>query len=88
MLSASLPVDLTVTYSLDGKVISDGDRTILAGIAFPGLQHNLGLSREKLDIPSCFEVNIDVKDFELGTAVTIAANSLTKGYRPRRSRQP
>ena len=71
--------NVTVT---NGKVVSDGDRTILAGIAFPGLQYDLGLSRDKIDIPSYFEVNADVKDFELGTTVTIAANGLTKDIDP------
>ena len=71
--------NVTVT---NGKVISDGDRTMLAGIAFPGLQHDLGLTRDELDIPSYFEVNADVKDFELGATVTIAANPLTKDIDP------
>ena len=65
--------NVTVT---NGKVISDGDRVMLAGIAFPGLQHDLGLTRDEIDIPSYFEVNADVEDFELGTTVTIAANGL------------
>ena len=60
----------------NGKVVSDGDRVILAGIAFPGLQHDLGLSRDEVDIPDYFEVTADVKDFELGTTVTIATNGL------------
>lgn len=71
--------NVTVT---NGKVISDGDRTMLAGIAFPGLQHDLGLTRDEIDIPSYFEVNADVKDFELGATVTIAANPLTKDIDP------
>ena len=71
--------NVTVT---NGKVISDGDRTMLAGIAFPGLQHDLGLTRDELDIPSYFEVNADVTDFELGATVTIAANPLTKDIDP------
>ena len=71
--------NVTVT---NGKVISDGDRTMLAGIAFPGLQHDLGLTRDELDIPSYFEVNADVKNFELGATVTIAANPLTKDIDP------
>ena len=67
--------NVTVT---NGKVISDGDRVMLAGIAFPGLQHDLGLTRDEIDIPSYFEVNADVENFELGTTVTIAANGLAK----------
>ncbi|WP_407382337.1 hypothetical protein [Ruminococcus sp.] len=66
----------------NGKVISDGDRIILAGIAFPGLQHDLGLTRKEVDIPSSFEVTADVKDFELGTTVTIASNGLANEVNP------
>lgn len=66
----------------NGKVVSDGDRIILAGIAFPGLQHDLGLSRDDVDIPDYFEVSADVKDFELGATVTVAANALGKELDP------
>ncbi len=71
--------DVTVT---NGKVVSDGDRKIVAGIAFPGLQHDLGLSREDINIPGYFEVTADAKDFALGTTVTIATNGLTKDLDP------
>ena len=71
--------DVTVT---NGKVISDGDRIILAGIAFPGLQHDLGLSRDDINIPDYFEVTANAKDFELSTTVTIAANGLAKELDP------
>ncbi|MBQ9679740.1 MAG: hypothetical protein IJV48_03540 [Ruminococcus sp.] len=65
--------DVEVT---NGKVVSDGDRIILAGIAFPGLQHDLGLSRDDVDIPDYFEISAHTEDFELGTTVTIATNGL------------
>lgn len=71
--------DVKVT---NGKVVSDGDRTIVAGIAFPGLQHDLGLSRDDIDIPDYFEVSADAEDFALGTTVTIATNGLTKELDP------
>ncbi len=32
----------------NGKLINDGDRTIVLGLAFPGLQEDLGLQKEKL----------------------------------------
>lgn len=71
--------NVTVT---NGKVVSDGDRKIVAGIAFPGLQHDLGLSRDDIDIPDYFEVSADAEDFALGTTVTIATNGLTKDLDP------
>ena len=39
-----------VTIS-NGKLINDGDRIAVVGIAFPGLQEDLAISKEKLDIP-------------------------------------
>ena len=65
--------DVKVT---NGKVVSDGDRIIVAGIAFPGLQHDLGLSRDTAEIPDYFEITAHTDNFKLGTTVTIAANGL------------
>lgn len=66
----------------NGKVVSDGDRTIVAGIAFPGLQHDLGLSRDEVNIPDYFEVSADTTDFALDTTITIASNALGKELDP------
>ena len=60
----------------NGKVVSDGDRIIVAGIAFPGLQHDLGIERDTVDIPDYFEITAHTDNFQLGTTVTIAANGL------------
>lgn len=65
--------DVTVT---NGKVVSDGDRIIIAGIALPGIQHDLGLTKEDIDIPDYVEITARTSDFELGTTVTIATNGL------------
>lgn len=59
-----------------GKLINDGDRTAVMGIAFPGLQENLNLSKEKLDIPDHFEITADAKNFAFGMTVTIATNEI------------
>ena len=60
----------------NGKIINDGDRTIVAGLAFPGLQDSLGLDRDTLDLPEYVEITADAEDFELETTVTVAANEL------------
>ncbi len=60
----------------NGKIINDGDRTIVAGFALPGLQQNLNLSKDKLEIPDYVEITADVKNFALTTTLTLAANSL------------
>lgn len=60
----------------NGKIVNDGDRTIVAGLAFPGLQDSLGLDRDTLDLPEYVEITADVEGFELETTVTLAANGL------------
>ena len=60
----------------NGKIVNDGDRTIVAGLAFPGLQDSLGLDRDTLDLPGYVEITADVEGFVLETTVTLAANGL------------
>lgn len=60
----------------NGKLINDGDRTAVIGIAFPGLQENLAVSKEKFEIPDYVEITADVKNFELGMTITLATNEL------------
>ena len=60
----------------NGKLINDGDRTVVAGLAFPGLQENLNLSREDLSIPDSVEITADVTNFSLGMTVTLACNDV------------
>lgn len=59
-----------------GKLLNDGDRTAVIGIAFPGLQENLGIDKDKVEIPDYVEITADVTDFELGMTVTIATNEI------------
>ena len=63
----------------NGKIVNDGDRTIVAGLALPGLQDSLGLDRDTLDLPEYVEITADVEGFELETTVTLAANGLFSG---------
>ena len=60
----------------NGKLINDGDRSIVIGFAFPGLQDNLALSKDKLDIPETVEITVDVKNFKLATTLTFATNDV------------
>ena len=73
MLDNDVFTNISVT---NGKIINDGDRTVVAGIAFPGLQSNLAISKDKLDIPDSVEITADVKKFEMSNTVTIAANNI------------
>lgn len=60
----------------NGKLINDGDRTVIAGIAFPGLQSNLNVDKKKFEIPDYVEITADVKNFEMTNTVTIATNEI------------
>lgn len=60
----------------NGKLVNDGDRTVVMGLAFPGLQENLNLSRDDLSIPDSVEITADVTNFSLGMTVTLACNDL------------
>lgn len=63
----------------NGKLLNDGDHTVVVGLAFPGLQKNLGIRKETLEIPDYVEITADVTDFELGMTVTIATNEIFSG---------
>ena len=60
----------------NGGLINDGDRTIVAGMAFPGLSDNLDLKEDTPEIPDYVEITADVTSFELGSSITIATNEL------------
>ena len=60
----------------NGKLINDGDHTIIAGIAFPGLQSDLNVDINKFEIPDYVEINADVENFEMTNTVTIASNEI------------
>lgn len=58
------------------RLINDGDRSAVVGIAFPGLTENLGLNSEKVEIPEYFEITADVKNFSLTNTFTVATNEV------------
>ena len=60
----------------NGKMINDGDRTAVLGIAFPGLQENLAISKNDFEIPSYVEITANDKNFEMMNTVTIATNEI------------
>ena len=60
----------------NGKIINDGERTIIAGLAFPGLQEDLGLDPDVLKLPDYVEISADVQNFDLMTTMTLATNEI------------
>lgn len=75
-----LPDNFTNVSVTNGKVISDGSKTIVAGVAFPGLADSLRLSESTLaknvSLPSYVEITADAQDFELTAAASLVTNSL------------
>ena len=66
----------------NGKLINDGSRTIVAGLAFPGLQEDLGIDKETFEIPDHIEITADAEKFSLGMTVTVATNELFSQLSP------
>ena len=53
-----------------GKVVDDGSKSIIAGVAMPGLQESLGVSKSDIDIPNEIEITMDATNFEMGNMIT------------------
>ncbi|RHN19083.1 hypothetical protein [Dorea formicigenerans] len=62
----------------NGKLISDGDKNIVVGVAFPGLSEDLNLKDldMDIDIPETVTITADVKDATIGTSITMASAEL------------
>ena len=67
----------------NGKVINSGDKTVVVGMALPGLEESLGLAdltdsdgkKIDIDVPQKVTIKADVSNFSLLTTVTLAENS-------------
>ena len=61
----------------NGKVISDGQKSIVVGIGLPGLGDQLKLDEveqlEEVEIPDYVEISADATDFSLSMTATVAA---------------
>ena len=60
----------------NGKVIDDGTKTVVLGVALPGLQESLNISKDKLDIPNSIEITMDATDFEMGSIMNYVTPKL------------
>lgn len=73
MLDPDIFHNVTVT---NAKMENLGNQIAIVGIALPGMQENLNISKETLEIPSYIEITADTDRFELGTTMTIGTTSL------------
>ena len=53
-----------------GKVIDDGTKSVVVGMAMPGLQESLGLSKNDVEIPSDVEITMDATNFETSSIIS------------------
>lgn len=67
----------------NGKVISEGNNMIVAGMAMPGLRESLKLDKEEPkegkeapEIPDYMEVTADAKDFTLDMTISLVLNDV------------
>lgn len=61
-----------------GRVIDDGDKKMVAGFAFPGMNESIGLKSKGLDFPGEVNIKARVKDFELDEVYSMASTDLFK----------
>ena len=75
----------------NGKVISEGNKYIVMGVALPGLKESLNISDEKWDeleadedieskLSNYFEITADTSDFELGMTITMASSDILSDF--------
>ena len=57
----------------NAKLINDGTRTVVAGLALPGMKENLGVD---VNLPEYFEIEADAKDFKMEMTATIATSKV------------
>lgn len=54
----------------NGKIIDDGDRSVVIGFALPGMEKDLAVSGKGVDIPDYVEISADADSFALDASIT------------------
>ena len=57
----------------NGKIVDNGESTLAVGIAMPGMQENIGISKSKIDIPEEIEISMETEEFEMGNIIAVVA---------------
>ncbi|MBR3177787.1 hypothetical protein IKF27_03235 [Candidatus Saccharibacteria bacterium] len=71
---AVLPNEVFSNVKLtNAKLINDGTRMMVAGLALPGMKENLGVN---IDIPEYFEIEADAKEFKMEMTATVATSKI------------
>ena len=54
----------------NGKVVDDGSKTVIIGMAMPGLQESLGVEEDDIEISSNIEITMETTNFETNSIVS------------------
>lgn len=65
--------DVTVST---GRVMSENGAAVCLGIALPGMQDNLALSKDMIDIPESVVIKAETTDFKIDGTYTVALTGL------------
>lgn len=79
VLLTSMTLDNSVCSNVEvenGKVINDGQKSMVVGYALPGLSESLELGNTGVSIPNYVKVTCDAEKFEMGGTMTVATSSL------------
>ena len=60
----------------NGRVVNDGDKTVVVGLALPGLADSLKIDNNKFELPETVEIEADVENFELGNTMTVVTSEM------------
>ena len=63
-----------IKVSKGGRIVENGDKTIIVGAVFPGLEESLNLSGKlsKIEIPDSIEITMESTNFEMSNIMTYA----------------
>ena len=61
-------------YAVNGKIIDDGNRSIVVGYALPGFSESLGT--DAVEIPESVTVSADVKSFKMEPVYTLMSSDI------------
>ena len=73
MVSDDCMSDISINH---GKVIDDGDKEVIVGLAAPGLTEELGISEDDLGFGDNVTIEAKVTDLEMQDMMTIVINAL------------
>lgn len=60
----------------NGKVIDNGNKSMIFGVALPGMQESLGINKNTIEIPSTIEISMETKNFEMNEIYCFATPKL------------